>query len=72
MTLPVVAEVEDLETPERANLLGQLLELVAAQVEHLDRVGRVGEGAATAQRRQLVALKMGRVCLSRYREYFDF
>ena len=55
--LPVVAQVEDLEAPQRAHLLWQLLELVAAQVEHLDRVGRVREGAAAAQRRQLVALR---------------
>ena len=57
MTVPVVVEVEDLEAPQRSHLLGQLLELVAAQVEHLDRVGRVGEGAAAAQRCQLVALR---------------
>ena len=54
-------EVEDLEPSEGAHLVRQLLELVAAQVEHLDGVGRVGEGTAAAQGRKLVALKVTKV-----------
>ena len=52
-----MAQVEHLEPLQRANLLGQFLELVAAQVKDLQRARRVGEGAAAAQGRQLVALQ---------------